>query len=252
MALRALVTGGQTGIGLGIAAALVGAGHRVALASSSPPDAHNVTRALTLLGSGASYFQHDIRKIGRAASLVDKVEAEIGPPTTYVSNAGVPAKVRGDLLELKVESFDYVMSVNLRGGFFLAQEVAKRMIANASEAYRSIIFITSLSADMTSTMRSEYCISKAGAAMMAKLFAVRLASQGIGVFELRPGIIETNQPDELKQMLSGRIADGLVPAGRWGKPEDVGSIVLPMAEGKMAFATGLAMPVDGGLSLPRL
>jgi NAD(P)-dependent dehydrogenase (short-subunit alcohol dehydrogenase family) len=105
---------------------------------------------------------------------------------------------------------------------------------------------------MASVERAEYCISKAGAAMMAELFAVRLASEGIGVFELRPGIIETEMTAGVKDKYTARIEGGLVPAGRWGKPSDIGDIVVPMATGRMAFANGAVIPVDGGLSIPRL
>jgi NAD(P)-dependent dehydrogenase (short-subunit alcohol dehydrogenase family) len=142
--------------------------------------------------------------------------------------------------------------VNLRGAFFLAQEAARRMIAATTDAYRSITFVTSVSATMASIERAEYCISKAGAAMMAQLFALRLAPHGIGVFELRPGIIETGMTAGVKDKYTARIEGGLVPAGRWGQPSDIGSVVVPLAQGHFAFATGAAIPVDGGLSIARL
>ena len=120
------------------------------------------------------------------------------------------------------------------------------------ERYRSIVFVTSVNATMVSVERAEYCISKAGASMMAKLFAARLAPLGIGVFELRPGIIETAMTEGVKDAYTARIDGGLVPAGRWGRPADIGSVVVPLVEGRMAFANGAAIPVDGGLSIPRL
>ncbi|MFC2969219.1 3-ketoacyl-ACP reductase [Acidimangrovimonas pyrenivorans] len=252
MSGTALITGGQRGIGLGIAEALAAAGYRVALASRSAPDSAEVGAALARLGPDARYYRHDLTEIDGAATLLDAVEADLGPVTTYVSNAGVPAKVRGDLLALQPDSFDFVLGVNLRGAFFLAQEVARRMEAAEDGAYRSISFVTSVSAAMASPERGEYCISKAGAAMMAQLFALRLAPAGIGVFELRPGIIETDMTAGVKDKYTARIEGGLVPAARWGQPGDIGSIVVPIARGEMAFATGAAIPVDGGLSIPRL
>jgi NAD(P)-dependent dehydrogenase (short-subunit alcohol dehydrogenase family) len=126
------------------------------------------------------------------------------------------------------------------------------MLAQPSEAYRSITFVTSVSATLVSIERAEYCISKAGAAMMAELFTVRLAPYGIGVFELRPGIIETGMTAGVKDKYTARIEGGLVPAGRWGQPSDIGDVIVPLATGRMAFATGAAIPVDGGLSIPRL
>ncbi len=248
----ALITGGQQGIGLGIAAALAGAGFAVALAAEVDPGAEAVTEALAALGGDARYFRHDLRDVAGAAGLMDRVEAALGPVTTLVSNAGVPAKVRGDMLDLAPENFDFVMDVNLRGGFFLAQEAARRMLAAPAGPYRSMVFVTSVSAAMVSVERAEYCISKAGAAMMAALFAVRLAPHGVGVFELRPGIVATGMTAGVREKYDARIGDGLVPAARWGAPGDIGAAVLPLVRGEMAFATGAVIPLDGGLSIPRL
>ncbi len=177
----ALITGGQQGIGLGIARELAGAGYKLALASRSDEDAPQVKAALAELGEASIYVRHDLQVIDNVASVLDQVEARLGPVTTFVSNAGVPAKVRGDMLALTPDSFDFVLGVNLRGAFFLAQEVARRMLATPSDSYRSIVFVTSVSARMASIERAEYCISKAGAGMMAELFALRLAPHGIGV-----------------------------------------------------------------------
>lgn len=248
----ALVTGGQQGIGLGVARALLGAGFRVVLASRSDGGAPAVREALDGLGPGASYLRHDLAEVGAVAALLDAVEAEAGPVTTLVQNAGVPARVRGDMLDLSPENFDAVLDVNLRGAFFLAQEAARRMLRQENGPYRSITFVTSVSATMVSVERAEYCVSKAGAAMMAGLFAVRLAPHGIGVFELRPGVIETGMTAGVKDRYTARIEGGLVPAARWGQPEDIGRVVVPLARGDFAFATGAAIPVDGGLSIPRL
>ncbi len=248
----ALITGGQQGIGFGIARALVGAGFEVALASRPEEDSPQVLTALNELGDAALYVRHDLQDIDGVAPLLDLVEERLGPVTTFVSNAGVPAKVRGDMLSLTPDSFDYVLGVNLRGAFFLAQEVARRMLATPSDSYRSMVFVTSVSASMASIERAEYCVSKAGAGMMAQLFALRLAPHGIGVFELRPGIIETEMTAGVKDKYTARIEEGLVPAQRWGQPIDIGSVVVPLAEGRFAFANGAVIPVDGGLSLARL
>lgn len=242
---RALITGGQQGIGFGIAQALHGAGWEVVLTSEQPESAAEA--ALAAL-SGARYIQHDVTRIDQAAGLLDAV----GPISTFVSNAGVPAMVRGDLLDMTAESFDRCHEVNLRGAFFLAQEAARRMCAMPRNVYRSLLFVTSVSADVVSDDRAEYCISKAGAAMVAKAFATRLAPEGIGVFDLRPGIIRTPMTAPVQDRYDARIADGLVPAGRWGTPEDIGRIVVPLARGDFDFATGAVIPVDGGLSMQRL
>lgn len=248
----ALVTGGQQGIGLGIARALIAAGHRVALASDVNPEDPVVQKALADLGPNAIYLQHDVSDIKHVPALLDQVEAQLGLVTALINNAGVGAPVRGDMLKLTPENWDFVQNINLRGAFFLTQEVAQRMLANPQDSYRSITFITSVSATMVSVERAEYCVSKAAAAMMAQLFAVRMAPHDIGVFELRPGIIATEMTAGVRDTYTARIEDGLVPAARWGEPQDIGSVILPIVDGQMQFATGATIPVDGGLSIPRL
>ncbi len=248
----ALITGGQQGIGLGIATALVSAGFSVAIASRSAAKSAAVEIALEQLGSAARYFQHDLQDIAHVPAVLNAVEAEMGPITTLVSNAGVPSKVRGDMLGILPANYDFVMDVNLRGAFFLAQDVARRMLAQDSAHYRSITFVTSVSAAMVSIERAEYCLSKAAAAMMAELFAVRLAPHGIGTFELRPGIVETEMTSGVRDKYTARIEGGLVPAARWGQPSDIGQVIVPIAMGNMAFANGAVIPVDGGLSIHRL
>ncbi|WP_375258056.1 3-ketoacyl-ACP reductase [Citreimonas sp.] len=245
----ALITGGHRGIGLGIARALHAEGFALALASEAPEDYAEVRAAVDELG--ATYLRHDLRSDDPGA-LLDRVEDAVGAVTTLVSNAGVPAMARGDLLEMSPESFDRCHEVNLRGAFFLAQQAAKRMVALPDAPYRSILFVTSVSATMVSVERGEYCISKAGASMMAQLFAARLAADGIGVYELRPGIVETGMTAAVHDAYTARIEGGLVPARRWGKPADIGAVVVPLATGAMHLATGAVIPVDGGLSIHRL
>ena len=248
----ALITGGQRGIGLGIAKALDDAGIRVVLAAEKSVDDPEVTQALDQLGSGALYVRHDLRRPDNLDALFDEIEQRAGPVTSLVSNAGIPAPVRSDMLDVTPDNFDLVMNVNLRGGYFLAQQAAQRMQKYAGSAACSLVFITSVSAEMVSVERAEYCISKAAASMMASLFAARLASDGIGVFELRPGIIETDMTAAVHDRYDAQIAEGLVPARRWGQPADIGTIVRALVTGDMAYATGAVIPVDGGLSIQRL
>jgi NAD(P)-dependent dehydrogenase (short-subunit alcohol dehydrogenase family) len=248
----ALITGGHTGIGLGIARELVNAGYAIAVVAESPIELDTVQATLGELGANAHYYQHDLRDVSNVPTLLDQIEAEQGAVQSLISNAGVSALVRGDMLDMKIDSYDFVVDVNLKGTFFLAQEVARRMISQTDKIYRSMVFITSVNAEMVSKERAEYCISKAGAAMMAKLFADRLGPEGIGVFDLRPGIIETRMAAVAKDKYDAKISEGLVPAGRWGQPSDIGSVVLPLVQGKMAYASGAVIPVDGGLSINRL
>ena len=248
----ALVTGGQQGIGLGIAQALVAQGFRVAIASLPPAEDATVRDALASLGPEARYYRHDLADLAAIPALIGTIEKQQGPLDALIQNAGVGARVRGDMLEITPENLDWIMGINLKGAFFLAQAVASRMLASASPHYRSISFVTSVSARMASPERADYCISKAAAAMAAQSLALRLAPHGIGVFELRPGIIATGMTAGVKDKYDARIAAGLVPAGRWGQPADIGQTVIPLVTGQMAFATGAVIPVDGGLSIERL
>lgn len=248
----ALITGGQQGIGLGIARALVANGVRLAIAARSAPEDVTVQTALKTLGREASYYRHDLSDLAAIPMLLDRIEAEQGPIDALIQNAGVAAKVRGDMLEITPENLNWILGINLTGAFFLAQAVARRMLASPSPHYRSITFVTSVSARMASPERADYCISKAAAAMAAQTLALRLAPHGIGVFELRPGIIETGMTAGVKDTYDSRIAAGLVPAGRWGQPSDIGQAVVPLVTGQLAFATGAVIPVDGGLSIERL
>jgi NAD(P)-dependent dehydrogenase (short-subunit alcohol dehydrogenase family) len=246
----ALITGGQQGIGLGIAQALSQHGFRLAIASLPPPE--DAAEALQTLGPDTRYYQHDLADLAAIPALLDRIEAAQGPVTALILNAGVAAKVRGDMLDLTPENLDWILDINLKGGFFLAQQVAKRMLATPGEHYRSITFITSVSARMASPERADYCISKAAASMAAQTLALRLAPHGIGVFELRPGIIATGMTEAVRGKYDARIEGGLVPAGRWGQPSDIGQAAIPLVTGQLAFATGAVIPVDGGLSIERL
>ena len=252
MSNLALITGGQKGIGLGISRALIGAGWKVAIASSSAEDDDAVQAALGELGENAAYYQHNLRDIAAIETLLGKIAERQGVVTALINNAGVPARQRGDMLNILPENYDFTVDINLRGAFFLAQAVSKQMLASGQDAYRSIVFVTSVSAEMVSIERAEYCISKAGAGMMAQLFAARLAGEGVGVFEIRPGIIETGMTAGVHDKYTARIEGGLVPAKRWGLPEDIAEVVLPMVSGQMKFANGAVVPVDGGLSISRL
>ena len=159
---------------------------------------------------------------------------------------------RGDLLDVSLESYDRCLDINLRGPFFLTQEVARRMLQvppAAGAPHRSIVTITSVNAEIASIDRGEYCISKAGASMLTRLFALRLAGQGIGVYEVRPGVIRTPMTAPVAERYERRIQEGLSPIARWGEPEDVGRTVATLAAGGLPFTVGQVVYVDGGLNL---
>jgi 3-oxoacyl-[acyl-carrier protein] reductase len=250
----AVVTGGTRGIGLGIASALVQDGWNLAIAGLRPRDAvERVIGSLADQGGAVHYVQADVGQAADRARLVAEVESW-GPLTALVNNAGRAPAVRADLLETTEENFEALLRTNLQGPYFLAQAFARAMVAarGSRPSRMGIVFITSVSAEMASINRGEYCVSKAGLAMAVKLFAARLAPHGIPVYEVRPGIITTDMTAGVKNLYDQRIADGLVPDGRWGTPEDVGSAVAALLRGDVPYATGSVVHIDGGLTIPRL
>lgn len=250
----ALVTGARRGIGRACGEALARAGFDIA-ATDLIVDAAagEAQRAFEANGASAAFFAHDVAAIDSHAGLVASVLERFERLDCLVNNAGRGAAARGDLLDLAPENFDAVMNVNLRGALFLTQAAARAMlVAQEAGQPRSIVTITSVSAEMVSPDRAEYCVSKAGLSMAMKAFAVRLAPVGIAVFEVRPGIIRTDMTAPVAGRYDEAIAGGLVPACRWGEAADVGAIVAALASGRFGFATGSVVAADGGLSLPRL
>ena len=250
----ALVTGGRRGIGLAVAEGLAADGLDVAITGTSAED--EVSRAalalLTAHGVRAVYVAGRVDAVEDHARVLDHVEAELGPIDVLVSNAGIAPPERLDLMETTPENFDAVLGVNLRGAFFLAQAVARRMVAAGPKGGQALIFVSSCSAEMVSLNRVEYCVSKAGLAMAVQGFAARLAADGIAVFEVRPGIIRTDMTAGVAAKYEALIADGLVPAKRWGEGADVAAAVRALARADMAFSTGTVVNVDGGLTIARL
>lgn len=250
----ALVTGGRRGIGLAVAEGLAVDGFDVAITGTRDDAVAKAAVAkLVSLGAAAAYVAGDVGALTDHARVLDAVEAALGPIDLLVSNAGIAPPQRLDLLETTPENFDVVLGVNLRGAFFLAQAVAKRMITEGRPAGgKSLIFITSCSAEMVSTNRVEYCVSKAGLSMAAQGFAARLAAEGIAVFEVRPGIIRTDLTAGVAAKYDALIEAGLVPAKRWGEGADIAAAVRLLAKTEMVFSTGSVINADGGLTISRL
>jgi 3-oxoacyl-[acyl-carrier protein] reductase len=266
----ALVTGGTRGIGLGIARALAHEGWNLALCGMRTED--EVRGVLEELRAGhpdradgagtgradgvdVAYTVADLSRVADRQRLVAFVRERYGSVQALVNNAGRAPRVRADLLDATEESFEEVLRTNLQGPYFLTQQIAALMLARKQHdpaSLASIVFVTSVSADMASPNRGEYCVSKAGLAMTVKLFAARLAPAGIPVYEVRPGIIATDMTAGVRDVYDRRIADGLIPEGRWGTPEDVGRAVAALLRGDVPHATGTVLHIDGGLSIPRL
>jgi NAD(P)-dependent dehydrogenase (short-subunit alcohol dehydrogenase family) len=183
--------------------------------------------------------------------LLETVESQLGRLDVLVNNAGIAPRIRADILEAGEESFDELIATNLRGPYFLTQSVASWMIRNPAPG-RSIINISSVSATVASVNRGDYCIAKAGIAMATKLWAVRLAEHGIAVYEVRPGIIETDMTAGVKGKYDALIESGILLQKRWGTPEDIGTAVSMLARGQLPYATGAVLILDGGLTMARL
>jgi 3-oxoacyl-[acyl-carrier protein] reductase len=253
----AIVTGGTRGIGLGIARALARDGWDLALCGTRGGDVvSEVIDDLRRAGAHATYARMDVSRVDEHEGFVSAVEQQWGGINGLVNNAGRAPRVRADLLQATVDSFDETLATNLRGPYALTQRVAQHLVAQrATDAgsTATIVFVTSVSATLASLNRGEYCVSKAGLAMAAQLFALRLAGHGIGVYDVRPGIIETDMTAASRGVYDKRIADeGLVPERRWGTPDDVGRVVASLMRGDLPYSTGAVVTVDGGLSIPRL
>ena len=251
----ALVTGGSRGIGRAISIALAQNGYSVAINFARNRDAAaEVKKQIIDNGGRAELFAGDISSSTDRTNLVESIMKTFGQIDLLVNNAGISSPGRADLLDATEESFDTVIGTNLKGPFFLSQTVAKLMIAQnkKSKTARRIINIGSISTYATSINRGDYCIAKAGLGMMTQLFAARLAEEGINVYEIRPGVIETDMTGPVKAKYDALIANGLTPIARWGQPEDVAKAVIAIATDMLPFSTGEVINVDGGFHMRRL
>lgn len=253
----AFITGGSRGIGFGCAHQLAQLGFDVAI--NGMRDASAVSEAiaaLEALGANVLYCQGDIGSAEARASMLASIKERFGRLNVLVNNAGVAPKERKDILEASEASFDYVVDTNVKGPYFLSQAAANWMIeqkdAADADAFYAIINVGSISATVVSVNRGEYCVSKAGIAMMSQLFAARLGEYGIPVYEIRPGVIKTDMTSGVTGKYDALIEDGLCVTKRWGFPDDIGKAVAALANGQFPYSTGQVIMVDGGLTMPRL
>lgn len=253
----ALITGGSRGIGRGIALALARERFQCVINyASNAAAAQEVKQQIEAHGGRAAIVQADISLAADRERLVEASYTAFGRIDLLVNNAGITSPGRADLLEAGEESFDKVICTNLKGPFFLTQLVARRVIEDVQKSKAhgpKIVNVTSISAYTASTNRGDYCIAKAGLAMMTQLYAVRLAEFGINVYEIRPGIIETDMTGPVKGKYDELIFKGdLTPIKRWGQAEDVARAVVAIAKDLLPFSTGEVINVDGGFHLRRL
>lgn len=258
----ALITGGGRGLGRGVALALARDGFSLALGFRRDRDAAAAT-ADDCAAAAVSADQRFTLHQGDVASAVDRqrmvaeVADQLGGIDVLINNAGMAPRQRRDLTDASEESFREVLDANLIGPHFLTQLVARSWLEQGAagsdaDANRAVVFITSISAEYASPTRGEYCVSKAGLTMSRQLWAARLANEGVAVFEVRPGIMQTDMTDAVRDRYDPLIAEGLVPQRRWGTAADVGDAVSALLSGKLGFSQGTVLDVDGGFQLRRL
>ena len=262
----AIITGGTRGIGKAIARSLQKEGYNIVITGTgvnSPVDMDAFKPAKN--GGSCMYIKADTSSAEDRQNLITTAFTQYGYVDLLVNNSGVAPLERKDILEMDEESYNRVMDINLKGMFFLTQLYAKWLIAEAGNrdwgtednlysrrVKARIINISSMSAYTSSISRGEYCISKAGISMVTKLFADRLASEGINVYEIRPGVIKTDMTSAVESKYDALIKNGIFPIGRWGTPDDVAKAVLGIAGGYLDYSTGEILNIDGGFHIRRL
>ena len=252
----ALVTGGARGIGRGIALNLAKQGFYVVVnATTASDDAKKTVHMIQDLGQKSCLAIFDVSDIHAHVSILAQAEQDIGSPlTTLVNNAGVSVLTRDNLLAVSEQSYDRCQNINTKAVFFLCQAFAKYVLSNKTDrtiCHHSIINVTSSNAHAVSIARGEYCVSKAGASMITKLFATQFANDLIGVYEIQPGLIKTDMTAGVTDTYTKLAKQGLSVLDRMGTPEEIGRIAGAMATGTMQFATGQAIQADGGLHMVR-
>ena len=255
MKKTAIVTGSSRGIGFGVLKRLGRDGFQVVMVATGSQEKNQ--KALDELkeeGIECIYIQANIGNHDDRLKIVEETVKAYGNIDVLVNNAGVAPKVRADLLEMTEESFERVISINTEGNMFLTQAVAKQMLKQPMSGRKrgTIINISSCSSEVSSISRGEYCVSKAGVSMLTKLFADRLAGEGIIVNEIRPGVIATDMTNAVQEKYDHLIEDGVFPIARWGTPEDIASAVSAFAGDDFLYTTGNYIDVDGGFHIKRL
>ncbi len=252
----ALVTGGSRGIGFGIAKKLAEIGYDLAINGVRPEtDAKEHLEELRALGSKVIYLQGNIAEKSDRESIVQGLKDQFGKIDVLVNNAGVAPRNRCDVLEVTEDDYDHLMNINEKGTFFLTQAIAIWMLElkeSNPEANISIINITSVSAELASEKRAAYCMSKASLSMFSKTMAVRMAPHGIPVYEIRPGFVDTDMIEKVRETYLRLVKEGATLEPRIGKPEDIGKVVASLVSGQLPYTTGQVINVDGGLTIARM
>jgi len=254
MRQAALVTGSSRGIGLAAAEALAREGFAIAV--NGPVADDELARAvdrIAALGVPVVAAPFDVADLAAHEAALARIESDLGPLTTLVNNAGVGVLSRGDLLDVTEASWDRCLSVNAKAVFFLSQAFVRRLLARdrPADLFHSIVTVTSANANAVAVQRAEYCASKAAAAMVSKALAVRLGGEEIAVYDVQPGLIETDMTAPVIEMYRKRAAEGLTLLPRVGQPAEVGKIIASLASGRLPYTTGQAIAADAGMLVSR-
>jgi len=253
----AVITGASRGIGRAVAIYLASEGFDIAAIARTTDSEGMAILDAEVIKKGSEFFPVglDISCTGCHKEVVSNILERYGRIDVLVNNAGVAPLLRNDLLDMTEESYDRVMNINLKGPVFFAQKIAKEMVWLKQQIidYKPVIvFITSVSAILSSVNRTEYCVSKAGLSMATRVFADRLSKEDIRVFEVRPGVIQTDMTARIKDKYDKLINEGLVPQKRWGMPDDIAKAVASLARGDWDFSTGMVFEISGGLNIHKL
>jgi NAD(P)-dependent dehydrogenase (short-subunit alcohol dehydrogenase family) len=253
----AVITGASRGIGRSVAIALASEGYDIAAIARSVDSEGMENLGIDVEKTGAQFFPVglDISCTDCQSEVVSNILERYGRIDILVNNAGVAPLIRNDVLDMTAESYERVMNINLKGPVFFAQKIAREMtwLKQQVNNYKPVIvFVTSVSAELSSTNRAEYCISKAGLSMASTIFADRLSREGILVFEVRPGVIQTDMTAKIKDKYDKLINEGLVPQKRWGMPMDISKAIASLARGDWSFSTGMVFEISGGLNIHKL
>lgn len=252
----ALITGGARGIGLAIAQRLAAEGCDLAINGVRDESAvADTVIELRRSGRDVIYCRGDVGDTADRARMIEQVRSHFGRLHVLVNNAGITSIGRKDLLEAEEANFDRVMAVNLKGPFFLTQLAARWMIAqhDADAAFRGVVInVSSVSAEIISVNRGDYCITKAATGMSTRLWAARLAPHGIDVYEIQPGVIRSDMTAPVTEKYDRLIAEGLTLERRWGEPDDIGRAAAMLVRGDLPYATGQVLKIDGGMTIRQM
>lgn len=237
----AIVTGANTGLGQGIAVALAGAGASVALVGRSSME--ETEAAIQAVGGKSHSIKADLSSIAPVGGIIEDTVQTFGSADILVNNAGIIK--RADSLDFTEADWDAVMDVNLKTVFFLSQAFARHLVAKDKPG--KIINIASLLSFQGGIRIPSYTASKSGLAGLTRLLACEWAGKGINVNAIAPGYFDTNNTEALRNDPDRNAAIlARIPAGHWGKPEEIGGAAVFLASSASNYVHGTVLPVDGG------